>query len=53
MLNTDREQNKTSWRMSEFELTPNQLEQLIREKFERNNICFDTRKREALLVESR
>ena len=34
----------------EFDLTPEQVEKLIREKFERNGLCYDTmlKQREAL-----
>lgn len=50
----EKEKNDLVEWYKQYELTPKQLEQLIREKLERNGICYDTRsKQREILLEDR
>jgi hypothetical protein len=53
MIGTDSKKEVDSTWHRQYNLSSKQLEQLIAEKFKRYGICYETRKREALLVESR
>ena len=41
------------WQRSEYELTPEQVEKLIREKFMRHGVCYETRLRKQREVPAR